>query len=341
MLRAAAGQITLVVGNLDATGADVASHSSAQSVVIGTYEEGTTPVDLGWYRIAAVVTTVDADKYQAAITLTRPDLTTATVTYVDSGPARYTTASPAGFHAYAPNGTILNVDNFRIGSIPIVQFDATQAAGPGTVTPASLTVSLSGVHSQPVTVTFAHTGGTAAENVDFLMPATSTGGMFALKRSPGLTDSTRLDASFATAITNGSITVITGPDAAQDTDFWTNTGWAAQSSYCNYGARPSIQFGSTFFLSKFDVAAIPAFAGSTINKAQLRLYYSGGNTGINNTSYVTSSDWIEGTQNSAYPGAAGGASFAHPMGRNTNQNQDADGGTAGPLHTWANNDWLP
>ena len=38
--------------------------------------------------------------------------------------------------------------------------------------------------------------------------------------------------------------------------------------------------------------------------------------------------------------AAPGVSFAHPMGLNTNANQNASGGTTAPLQSWANNDYF-
>ena len=110
--------------------------------------------------------------------------------------------------------------------------------------------------------------------------------------------------------------------------------------YQNFGGNPNITYGVTYFLSKFKVQALPGFAGGRINKAQVRFYYSGGNTGMGKTGYVTSSDWIEGTCTGQYPGVAGGGSFAHPMGHNTNQNQNTDGGTTAPLQTWANNDYF-
>ena len=49
---------------------------------------------------------------------------------------------------------------------------------------------------------------------------------------------------------------------------------------------------------------------------------------------VLTHDWIEGTKNGTYPGAAGGVSFAHPVGYNTGTNQNASGGTTPPLQSW-------
>ena len=237
-------------------------------------------------------------------------------------------------------GTI-DIGGFEfIPPAPTVQFSTASSSGSEATTPANLTVTLSSASSNTVTVDYNVTGGTATEGSDYALPTTPTGGIVALKRSPGLTDTSRLDSRFVTAIGNSTISVNTGQDMAQDTDFWTNTGWAPSNCYRNYGGAPSIQFGAVFFLSKFKTSSLSGFAGSTINKAELRYYYTAGNTGLAYASYVTSTDWIEGVQTEGFPGAAGGASFAHPMGHNTDTNQDANGGTTGPLQSWANNDYF-
>ena len=56
---------------------------------------------------------------------------------------------------------------------------------------------------------------------------------------------------------------------------------------------------------------------------------------------MISSDWTEGNKTGSFPGSSGGASFAHPNGKNTAANQDANGGTTGSLKSWANNDFSP
>ncbi len=163
----------------------------------------------------------------------------------------------------------------------------------------------------------------------------------ALKKSPGLTLGTRLDSRFANLITAGTINVISGLDVAGDTDFsgYADAGHPA-NRYENFGGNPAITYGVTYFLSKFKTQALPGFAGGRVNMAQLRFYHTAGNTGMGKTGAITSSDWIEGTCTGQYPGAAGGASFAHPMGYNTSLNQNASGGTTAPLQTWANNDYF-
>ncbi len=162
----------------------------------------------------------------------------------------------------------------------------------------------------------------------------------ALKRGPDLTVGAGLDAAFQSAITGGTIQVYSGQGMAADVDFYCNPNWAGYQTYYNFGTRPSISYGNAYFLSKFDVQDLPGFAGGRINKAQLRFYYQAGNTGLDHTGYVTSSDWTEGTKNGGYPGAEGGASFAHPNGKNTGADQNADGGTEPPLQSWANNDYF-
>ncbi len=223
-----------------------------------------------------------------------------------------------------------------------VQFQATSSSGSESVTPANIVVTLSQASAQTVTVTYNVTGGTATQGTDYTLPTGSTGGIYALKRSAGLTDTSRLDSRFVTAIGNSTIVVNTGQDMAADTDFWTNTGWAASNCYGNYGGAAGMQYGALFFLSKFKTSSLSGFSGSTINMAQVRYYYPSGNTGLTNLGYVTSSDWIEGTgtTDGYFPGAAGGASFAHPQGHNTGANQDTNGGTTGPMQSWANNDYF-
>ena len=170
----------------------------------------------------------------------------------------------------------------------------------------------------------------------------------AVKKSPGLSIDFGLDAAFKTAINGGTITVISGADAAIDADLWTDTGWAASNCWKNTGANGTLRSGKPL-LMKFRTDTLPGFAGGRVIKAQLRLWYNGGNTGLTDTRMITSCDWAEGNKggnpanDGNYPGAgtpAPGVTFAHPSGLNTNINQDANGGTTGPLKSWANNDWF-
>lgn len=224
--------------------------------------------------------------------------------------------------------------------LPTVQFQATSSSGSEGSSPANLVVTLSQSSSQQVRVRFAVTGGTATQGSDYTLPTGSTGGIVALKRSSGLSIDRGLATQFADAIASGTIQVYSGQTMAADTSLYYSPSWATYQNYHNFGGDGAIRYGNWPIFSKFDLASLPGFAGSTINKAQLRFYYSAGNTGLAKTGYVTFSDWIEGTATGAYPGSAGGLSAAHPMGYNTSQNQDADGGTTGPLQSWANNDFF-
>jgi hypothetical protein len=147
----------------------------------------------------------------------------------------------------------------------------------------------------------------------------------AIKRNPGLTDGRGVAPVFANALAAGTITVYTGQGMIADAgSLHTDQGWAQGDIYLNYGGSPQADAWLPL-LVKFGLNALPSFAGSTINKAELRFYTSGGNQGMYNTGYVTTSDWIEGSQAGGFPGPAGGVSGAHPMGFNTGTFQAADG----------------
>ncbi len=240
----------------------------------------------------------------------------------------------------ALGATTLHTYTILDNELPTAQFELTSSSGDEATSPANLVVTLDRIHGSDVTIEYNVTGGTAVEGTDFTMPSTPTSGIVALKRSPGATIDRGLASQFQNAIAASTLDVYSGTGMAADTHYYLSLTWAQDNNYRNYGGYASITYGNWPIFSKFNIAALPGFAGSTINKAQLRFYYSGGNTGLTSTGYITSSDWIEGTGTPAYPGAAGGLSAAHPMGYNTGPNQDADGGTTGPLQTWANNDYF-
>ncbi len=123
----------------------------------------------------------------------------------------------------------------------------------------------------------------------------------AIKRSPGLTDGRGLASTFASAISAGTVTVYSGPGMVADTgSLYTDQGWAQSNIYLNDGGSPQAGSGMAM-LVKFGLSAIPNLAGSTINRAELRFYTPGGNQGMYNTGYVTTSDWIEGIQTGGFP----------------------------------------
>ncbi len=162
--------------------------------------------------------------------------------------------------------------------------------------------------------------------------STSHAAVVALKRDTGLTAGGATDARF------NSATVVTTTVA--DAGIYTsgNARWM-NAGRCD---RPA---NAAYMLYKFDLSSIPA--GSTINLAQLRLYHTAGNGGQGNgdVSVVLTHDWTEGpgtTDMISYPGAAGGVSYAHFNGRNTDAFQDANGGTTGPQQTWSasSNAWF-
>jgi hypothetical protein len=224
--------------------------------------------------------------------------------------------------------------------LPVVQFSTTSSNGAESVTPANLVVTLSQSYSQQVTVKYNVTGGTATQGTDYTLPTGPVGGIVAIKRSAGLTIPTGLSTQFANAINGATIQVYSGAGMVGDTDIYFSLTWAQFANYQNYGGAAQVQYGNFPIFAKFNLAALPGFSGSTINKAELRYYYTNGNTGMANTGYIISSDWIEGTQTGGYPGAGGGLSAAHPMGYNTGADQNASGGTTPPLQSWANNDYF-
>ncbi len=154
----------------------------------------------------------------------------------------------------------------------------------------------------------------------------------ALKRDAGLNFSgggTYTDARFDTATVN-TVTVADTALTPAGNESWSNSGKVTQAS-------------SSYALYKFDLSSLAGFAGGIINKAQLRLYHTSGNGGGGPSfglGQIMTHDWIEGTKTGGYgvyPGAAGGASHAHPMGYNTGPNQDASGGYTGPVASWGVN----
>jgi MYXO-CTERM domain-containing protein len=161
----------------------------------------------------------------------------------------------------------------------------------------------------------------------------ATADVVALKRSPGLTDSRGFDASLASAISGGTVSVYTGQSALGDALVYTDQGWAQQLIYANSGAVTSTPAWATVLVN-LDTNALPGFAGSTVAKAELRFYTPAGNQGLYNTGYVTYSAWAEGNKTDAlygwgnYPGldpAAPGVTGAYPSAVNTGPFQLADG----------------
>jgi hypothetical protein len=148
-------------------------------------------------------------------------------------------------------------------------------------------------------------------------------GVIALKRDAGLDTSGPIDARFQTA----AAVVTTVSDAP--------LGSSGNSRWYNYGAKTTSNGGSStnYVLYKFDLSSVPDLAGARVRLAELRLYHISGNTG-NELGQITTHDWAEGESNGGYPGATAGISTAHPAGRNTGPNQNANGGTAAPLQTW-------
>ncbi|HUW82308.1 MAG TPA: Calx-beta domain-containing protein, partial [Phycisphaerae bacterium] len=191
--------------------------------------------------------------------------------------------------------------------LPTVQYDLTASNGDESVTPAQLTVVLSEASGSVVTVDYAATGGTATEGVDYIMPLSGSD-VVALKRDAGLTAGGALSAQFA-ALGSGDVVLVDVRDA------WLFS--SGNARYMNYGLTTSAPSGSGGpHVQFFDLSA---YAGATINKAELRLSCLNG-YGTIAVAAIKSHAWAEGNKNGDYPGnppAAPGACFAHPNGMYT------------------------
>jgi hypothetical protein len=148
--------------------------------------------------------------------------------------------------------------------------------------------------------------------------------VIALKRDAGLLGGGAIDARFqgATVVTT---TVDDSPLYSAQDSRWFNGGRALKSDSTSYT------------LYRFDLTAVPGLAYATISKAQLRIYHTMGNSGGGGVGIVLTHNWIEGTKDYSCPGAAGGVSYAHPMGYNTQAHRNAADGTTEPLQSWGVN----
>jgi hypothetical protein len=233
-----------------------------------------------------------------------------------------------------PTGGTIDIGGYDFAPpAPSVQFSATSSSGSEATTPANLTVTLSSASSNTVTVQYNVTGGTATEGTDYTLPTTPVGGIVAFKRSPGLTDSRGVASVFANAVTGATITVYSGAGMIADAPLYIDTGWAQSLIYVNGGADTASPTGAQLLL-KYGLGSLPGFAGSTINKAELRFFVPGGNTGNADAGYITFSDWTEGNKTGVqfgwgdYPGlapAAPGVTGAAPSAVNTGAFQWPDG----------------
>ncbi|HUW83251.1 MAG TPA: Calx-beta domain-containing protein, partial [Phycisphaerae bacterium] len=197
--------------------------------------------------------------------------------------------------------TILDND----AGLPSVEFDLTASAGDESVTPASLSVSLSQSSAQTVTVDYAVTGGTATQDVDYTMPPAGGSDVVALKRDAGLTAGGDLSPEFV-SLGSGDVVLTTVMDAMLSE--------AANSRYMNYGASVTSSGGNGQKMALW--VDLSAYAGATINKAELRLHVLQGNTGMS-WAGIKSHDWAEGNKDADYPGnppSAEGVCWAHPRG---------------------------
>jgi MYXO-CTERM domain-containing protein len=157
-----------------------------------------------------------------------------------------------------------------------------------------------------------------------MVTATAGADVVALKRDAGIVSGGNLDSVFADAISGATASVVTG--TAEDARLWN----AGDDRWQNHGAATTTSTDAALY--KFDLSSIPF--GSTIQLAEIRIVQNNGNTGTRSLGYVATWDWIEGTELTWYPGAAGGSSYAHPAGFNTAANRTADNTTGQPRQSW-------
>ncbi len=205
-----------------------------------------------------------------------------------------------------PNTSALSnvVGGTTVAIPPVVQFTASSSNGSEGTTPATITVTLDKTWPQTVVVNYAVTGGTATEGSDYTIPATGGNAVVALKRDATLTAGGVLSTQFTT-LTDSNAVLTTIKDARL---YQTGNG-----QYMNYGTTVQATGAPPYVLVGFDLSA---YAGATINKAQLRVRCSAGNTSML-WAPVKSHSWTEGTKNGDYPGAdpaAEGVCWAHPNG---------------------------
>ncbi len=200
-----------------------------------------------------------------------------------------------------------------------VQFSTTSGSGSESVTPANVTVTLNQSSSQTVTVSYAVTGGTATQGSDYTLPA---GGnqIIALKRDAGLVQGGAIDSRF-TSLGAGNVVVTTVKDA----QVW----GAGDATYQNFGVRTQVPSGSGGAQGVL-AWSLAAYAGGTVNKAQIRFKCTMGNNNMQ-IAAIKSHDWAEGNKDSNYPGvapAAPGVTWANPSATNTSNSGPLGWGTS-------------
>ncbi len=186
---------------------------------------------------------------------------------------------------------------------PTVEFASSSSSGPEGTTPASITLVLNKPSPQTVVVNYTVTGGTATQGSDFtLTPAGNV--ILAVKRNAELTAGGALSSQFA-ALTSTDVMLANVRDALIRPD--------GSGAYMNYGASPQSPISANHILVGFDVAAL---SGAVINKAELRLRTTSGNTAMR-WAGIKSHDWAEGNKTGNFPGtvpAAPGVCWMHPAG---------------------------
>ena len=194
-----------------------------------------------------------------------------------------------------------------------------------------------------VTVMLAALAGASVAGADVVAVKTTAGLTYQVG---GGTLDTITDATFQPP---SVVTVVTTNVA--DAHFYNagNSQWQNQGGSTQFGGGGANdgQYGN-WALYKFDLTAVPGFAGGTVNRAEFRLHVSaGGGLTIGELGPIVSSDWDEGNKTGVYgqypgvdetgsggPPPAWGVSRAHPSGLNTTSYRDPNDNAAEPRQTW-------
>jgi hypothetical protein len=182
-----------------------------------------------------------------------------------------------------------------------------------------------------------------------LLSSSASGDLIAVKSQPGL--SFQVGGGTVDIVSSAQFLALGDADvvitSVSDTAFYDggNARWQNQGGSTEFGG-PDGQYND-YALVKFDLSAVPGFAGATIHRAELRFHSSGGSMASPNLAPIISTDWDEGNKTGTYgaypgldltgsggPGPEAGASLAHPTGLNTTSYRDRDNGTDDPTQSW-------
>ncbi len=245
-----------------------------------------------------------------------------TVTFADasalSTTATFSTDGTYVLQLLADDGAATASDTVTItvDPLPTVQFAQATGSGSEGTTSVSLTVSLSSASTEPITVDYAITGGTASAGSDYSLTDAATYAI-AFKRDATVLTGGNLSTEF-TGLGDNDVVQTTVEDALLRPD--------GNSAYMNYGTLTSSSLSTTHMLVDFDLSILSNVA---VTNAEMRIRTQTGNTTMQ-WAAIKSHAWSEGNKNGNYPGlspAAEGVCWKHPNGLYTTASGTAGWGT--------------